>query len=104
MVYADGILLSNLLDNGASFTPRWGMVMPEEIERVGDRRLHADLRPVQHGRRKRQRCEKTIRCRFPAPPASATAVATYRPDERSSSSYTLAARYTGITTRIRKEP
>ena len=34
MVYADGILLSNLLGNGASFTPRWGMVAPEEIERV----------------------------------------------------------------------
>jgi iron complex outermembrane receptor protein len=34
LVYADGILLSNLLGNGASFTPRWGMVMPEEIERV----------------------------------------------------------------------
>ncbi len=34
MVYADGILLSNLLGNGATFTPRWGMVAPEEIERV----------------------------------------------------------------------
>lgn len=34
MVYADGILLSNLLGNGASFTPRWGMVTPEQIERV----------------------------------------------------------------------
>ncbi|CAL60294.1 putative TonB-dependent receptor protein [Herminiimonas arsenicoxydans] len=34
MVYADGILLSNLLGNGASFTPRWGMVTPEEIDRV----------------------------------------------------------------------
>ncbi|MDL2357338.1 MAG: TonB-dependent receptor [Pseudomonadota bacterium] len=34
LVYADGILLSNLLGNGASFTPRWGMVSPEEIERV----------------------------------------------------------------------
>ena len=34
LVYADGILLSNLLGNGASFTPRWGMVGPEEIERV----------------------------------------------------------------------
>ena len=34
LVYADGILLSNLLGNGASFTPRWGMVNPEEIERV----------------------------------------------------------------------
>ena len=34
MVYADGILLSNLLGNGASFAPRWGLVTPEEIERV----------------------------------------------------------------------
>jgi iron complex outermembrane recepter protein len=34
LVFADGILLSNLLGNGASFTPRWGLVSPEEIERV----------------------------------------------------------------------
>jgi iron complex outermembrane recepter protein len=34
LVYADGILLSNLLGNGATFTPRWGMVTPEEIARV----------------------------------------------------------------------
>jgi len=34
MVYADGILLSNYLGNGAGFTPRWGLVTPEEIERV----------------------------------------------------------------------
>jgi iron complex outermembrane recepter protein len=34
LVYADGILLSNLLGNGASFTPRWGLVTSEEIERV----------------------------------------------------------------------
>ena len=34
LVYADGILLSNLLGNGASFTARWGLVTPEEIERV----------------------------------------------------------------------
>src|SRR5437868_8401871 len=34
MVYADGILLSNYLGNGAGFTPRWGMVAPEEIDRV----------------------------------------------------------------------
>ncbi|MES3014100.1 MAG: TonB-dependent receptor [Pseudomonadota bacterium] len=36
-VYADGILLSNYLGNGVgglSFAPRWGMVTPEEIERV----------------------------------------------------------------------
>jgi iron complex outermembrane recepter protein len=34
LVYADGILLSNLLGNGAAFTPRWGLVTPEEIDRV----------------------------------------------------------------------
>ncbi|MBT9455239.1 MAG: TonB-dependent receptor [Burkholderiaceae bacterium] len=34
LVYADGILLSNLLGNGAGFTPRWGLVTPEEITRV----------------------------------------------------------------------
>ena len=34
LVYADGILLSNLLGNGATFTPRWGLVMPQEVERV----------------------------------------------------------------------
>ncbi|HMX10987.1 MAG TPA: TonB-dependent receptor [Burkholderiaceae bacterium] len=36
-VYADGILLSNYLGNsvsGLSFPPRWGMVTPEQIERV----------------------------------------------------------------------
>ena len=36
-VYADGILLSNFLGNGVgglSFPPRWGLVMPEEIDRV----------------------------------------------------------------------
>ena len=36
-VYADGILLSNYLGNGVgglSFSPRWGLVTPEEIERV----------------------------------------------------------------------
>ena len=36
-VYADGILLSNYLGNGVgglSFPPRWGMVTPQEIERV----------------------------------------------------------------------
>src|SRR5688500_18926038 len=26
LVYADGVLLSNLLGNGAAFTPRWGLV------------------------------------------------------------------------------
>ena len=34
LVYADGVLLSNLLGNGATFTPRWGMVAPEQIDRV----------------------------------------------------------------------
>jgi iron complex outermembrane recepter protein len=34
LVYADGVLLSNLLGNGASFTPRWGLVTPEEVARV----------------------------------------------------------------------
>jgi iron complex outermembrane receptor protein len=34
MVYADGILLSNYLGNGATFAPRWGIISPEEIERV----------------------------------------------------------------------
>ena len=33
-VYADGILLSNYLGNGATYAPRWGMVTPEEIDRV----------------------------------------------------------------------
>ena len=36
-VYADGVLLSNYLGNGVgglSFPPRWGLVTPEEIERV----------------------------------------------------------------------
>ncbi len=33
-VYADGMLLSNYLGNGAAYAPRWGMVTPEEIERV----------------------------------------------------------------------
>jgi iron complex outermembrane recepter protein len=36
-VYADGVLLSNYLGNGVgglSFPPRWGLVTPEEVERV----------------------------------------------------------------------
>jgi iron complex outermembrane receptor protein len=33
-VYADGILLSNYLGNGAAYTPRWALVTPEEVERV----------------------------------------------------------------------
>lgn len=34
LLYADGILLSNLLGNSFAFPPRWGLVSPEEIERV----------------------------------------------------------------------
>ncbi|HEX6707960.1 MAG TPA: TonB-dependent receptor [Albitalea sp.] len=34
LVYADGMLLSNLLGNGATFTPRWALVTPEQIERI----------------------------------------------------------------------
>jgi iron complex outermembrane recepter protein len=33
-VYADGLLLSNFLNNSFSTPPRWGMVSPEEIERI----------------------------------------------------------------------
>lgn len=33
-VYADGLLLSNFLNNSFSTAPRWGMVSPEEIERI----------------------------------------------------------------------
>jgi iron complex outermembrane receptor protein len=35
LVYVDGLPLSNLLGNSADFAPRWGMVSPDEIERVG---------------------------------------------------------------------
>ncbi|HEV2595451.1 MAG TPA: TonB-dependent receptor [Sphingomicrobium sp.] len=35
LVYADGVLLSALIGNNNSFaSPRWGMVSPEEVERV----------------------------------------------------------------------
>ena len=34
LVYADGMLLSNLLGNSFGNTARWGMVAPEEIERM----------------------------------------------------------------------
>src|SRR3954471_14608043 len=35
LVYADGVLLSALIGNNNNFaSPRWGMVSPEEIERV----------------------------------------------------------------------
>jgi iron complex outermembrane receptor protein len=33
-VYADGLLLSNFLNNSFSTAPRWGMVSPDEIEQV----------------------------------------------------------------------
>ncbi|PRE45532.1 TonB-dependent receptor [Burkholderia multivorans] len=34
LVYADGLLLSNLLGNSYSFPPRWSMVFPDEIRQV----------------------------------------------------------------------
>lgn len=34
LVYADGMLLSNLLGNSYSYPPRWSSVSPEEIQRV----------------------------------------------------------------------
>lgn len=34
LLYADGILLSNLLGNSFAFPPRWGLVSPEEIDQV----------------------------------------------------------------------
>jgi len=34
LLYADGILLSNLLGNRYDYPPRWGMVSPEEIESI----------------------------------------------------------------------
>ncbi len=34
MLYADGILLSNLLGNSFAFPPRWGMISPDEIEQI----------------------------------------------------------------------
>ncbi len=34
LVFVDGIALANLLGNGAAYTPRWGLVAPQEIERV----------------------------------------------------------------------
>lgn len=34
MMYADGVLLSNLLGNNYSFPPRWGMVSAKEIDHV----------------------------------------------------------------------
>ena len=34
IVYADNLLLSNFLGNTFAYPPRWGMVAPEEIERV----------------------------------------------------------------------
>ena len=34
LVYADGLLLSNLLGSGFGFPPRWSMVFPDEIRRI----------------------------------------------------------------------
>jgi len=34
LLYADGVLISNLLGNSFAFPPRWGMVGPEEIESI----------------------------------------------------------------------
>lgn len=34
LVYADGLLLSNLLGSSFSFPPRWSMVSPDEIQQV----------------------------------------------------------------------
>lgn len=34
LLYADGLLLSNLLGNGYAYPPRWGLVTPDEIERI----------------------------------------------------------------------
>ena len=34
LVYADGLLLSNLLGNSFTYPPRWSMVAPDEIDRV----------------------------------------------------------------------
>ena len=34
LLYADGLILSNLLGNNNAFTPRWGLVTPSEITRV----------------------------------------------------------------------
>ena len=34
LVYADDLLVSNLLGNSYAFPPRWGLVTPSEIERV----------------------------------------------------------------------
>jgi len=34
LLYADDLLLSNLLGNNYSYPPRWGIVSPEEIDRI----------------------------------------------------------------------
>ncbi|SDD03162.1 TonB-dependent receptor [Paraburkholderia lycopersici] len=34
LVYADGLLLSNLLGNSYTFPPRWSMVFPDQIQQV----------------------------------------------------------------------
>ncbi len=34
MLYADGVLLSNLLGNSFAYPPRWGLITPEEVESI----------------------------------------------------------------------
>ena len=34
MLYADGVLLSNLLGNSYGYPPRWGLITPEEVESI----------------------------------------------------------------------
>ena len=34
MLFADGVLLSNLLGNSFGYPPRWGLIMPEEVESI----------------------------------------------------------------------
>ncbi len=34
MLYADGVLLSNLLGNSFGYPPRWGLITPEEVESI----------------------------------------------------------------------
>ena len=34
MLYADGVLLSNLLGNSYGYPPKWGLITPEEVESI----------------------------------------------------------------------
>src|ERR1700741_4568973 len=34
LVYADGVLLSNLLGSSYSFPPRWSLIAPDDIEQI----------------------------------------------------------------------